>query len=135
MSVWLEIEMMWTRYNFMWWSLSVSCDRSVLFSGTPVAVFQTTTIYLKYCWEWWYPKSTNASELDFRLRLNIGYPVEAPWFLCSKRLLSRLSVQSFEYDEGDSIINVFINDKQSLRTRTLFSHKSFDHTSVYVFWF
>ena len=80
-------------------------------------------------------KSTKACELDFRLRLSIGYPVEALWFPFSKRLLSRLSVQSFDYDEIDSRINIFTNDKQSLRTRTLFSYKSFDHTSIYGFWF
>jgi len=53
-------------------------------------------------------KSTKACELDFRLRPKIGYPVEALWFPCSKRLLSRLSVQSFDYDEGDSRINVLL---------------------------
>ena len=25
------------RYNIMWWSVSVTCDRSVIFSGTPVS--------------------------------------------------------------------------------------------------
>ena len=28
---------MCTRYNIMWQSLSVACDRSVVFSGTPVS--------------------------------------------------------------------------------------------------
>jgi hypothetical protein len=32
----------YTRCNFMWWNLSVTCDRSVVFSGTPVSSTKKT---------------------------------------------------------------------------------------------
>ena len=37
LTLWVKIPLTarCTRYNNMWWSLSVTCDRSVIFSGTP----------------------------------------------------------------------------------------------------
>jgi hypothetical protein len=31
--VWIPFMARCTQYNIMWWSLSVTCDRSVVFSG------------------------------------------------------------------------------------------------------
>jgi hypothetical protein len=36
-TVWVRTPLRCTRYNIMWLSLSVTCDRSVFFPGTPVS--------------------------------------------------------------------------------------------------
>jgi len=54
--LWVRTSFMtrYTLYNFMWWSLSVTCDRSVIFSGTPVSSIKKTDSHdiAEYCWKW-----------------------------------------------------------------------------------
>jgi hypothetical protein len=50
MRVWIPLKVKCTRYNIVWYSLSVTCRRSVVFTGTLVRDTQTcrnTKVYLK----------------------------------------------------------------------------------------
>jgi hypothetical protein len=123
LTLWVRTPLRWgvTQYNMMWYSLSVTCDRSVVFSGCTTACIMSCQLEKLYHYS-----TLHAS------RSNTAFPTDETWY---KQLYIHnvyISWQSVILVEGTAIRPYHYETREASSSDTAFPTDETWYKQLYI---